>query len=301
MGTPLTARIGPSSAPRADPARRGGHLPGLRWRGLDLFLARARTLGFHVTALHVHHGVRGAEADADARLCLEVHRGRDRPRAGPAPTEAACGSPLRPSAGRGSARPVTPPRTRSRPSLPAGLEREHERDQDAPRRRRCEAAALPARRRGHYAEHGLPVRRTRRTPIRRAASSAGDPAVLRRLHPGADANLLALGDERPKLPRALEALARRPPESRSGTKSADLGDGVRAVREYGGSGWRERRWGPWTLSSELDGLEVRAGYRGTGSRGGARKCRISSWTRRCRKRARRVASRRTRRRGASRI
>ena len=75
---------------------------------------------------------------------------------------------------------------------------------------------------------------------------------------GADANLLALGREGSRLPRALEQSLVELLASHAGTKAADLGDGIRAVREYD----RLRlegtvRWGPWTLSSEHDGLEVR--------------------------------------------
>ena len=83
--------------------------------------------------------------------------------------------------------------------------------------------------------------------------------LLRRLHPGTDANLRALGEERPRLPRGLEASLVDLLASRSGSKAADLGGGVRAVREYGTlrlEGTME--WGPWTLESEHDGLEVRA-------------------------------------------
>ena len=83
--------------------------------------------------------------------------------------------------------------------------------------------------------------------------------LLRRLHPGAEANLRALGEERPRLPRALEASLVDLLASRAGSKAADLGGGVRAVREYGDlrlEGTVE--WGPWTLESERDGLEVRA-------------------------------------------
>jgi tRNA(Ile)-lysidine synthetase-like protein len=60
------------------------------------------------------------------------------------------------------------------------------------------------------------------------------------------------------LPRALEASLVDLLSSRKGTKSADLAGGVRAVREYSTlrlEGTIE--WGPWTLSSELEGLEVR--------------------------------------------
>jgi tRNA(Ile)-lysidine synthase len=108
--------------------------------------------------------------------------------------------------------------------------------------------------------NGLPFREDASNPdTRRGLIRDEILPLLRRLHPGADANLLALAGERPRLARALEESLVELLSSRAGTRSADLGDGVRAVREYD----RLRlegtvRWGPWTLSSEADGLEVRA-------------------------------------------
>jgi tRNA(Ile)-lysidine synthetase-like protein len=47
--------------------------------------------------------------------------------------------------------------------------------------------------------------------------------------------------------------------SRDGTKSADLGGGLKAVREYDRLSLEHGpvRWGPWTIESDLPGLEVR--------------------------------------------
>ena len=56
--------------------------------------------------------------------------------------------------------------------------------------------------------------------------------LLERLDPRARASLLALADERPRLPRTLERTLAELLAGRDGTKSADLGAGVRAVREY---------------------------------------------------------------------
>jgi tRNA(Ile)-lysidine synthase len=82
--------------------------------------------------------------------------------------------------------------------------------------------------------------------------------LLRRLHPGAGRNLLALADERPHLPRELERTLASLLSSREGTKSADLGHGVRAVREYDEVRLEGRvRFGPWQLESEQRGLVVR--------------------------------------------
>jgi len=111
----------------------------------------------------------------------------------------------------------------------------------------------------YCAEHDLPVRldatnaETRRGLIRDEILP-----LLRRLHPGAEANLRALGERRPLLPRALEASLVDLVSSRAGTRAADLGDGVRAVREYDTLRLEGTvSWGPWTLESERRDLEVR--------------------------------------------
>jgi tRNA(Ile)-lysidine synthase len=83
--------------------------------------------------------------------------------------------------------------------------------------------------------------------------------LLRLLDDRAEKNLLALGQERPRLPRRLEAALAELLATHAGTKSVDLGHGIRAVREYD----RLRlegavRWGPWVLESRREGLEVRA-------------------------------------------
>jgi len=82
--------------------------------------------------------------------------------------------------------------------------------------------------------------------------------LLRRLHPGADRNLLALAGERPKLPRELERTLVALLSSTDGSKSADLGAGVRAVREYDEVRLEGRvRFGPWRIESEHPDLVVR--------------------------------------------
>jgi tRNA(Ile)-lysidine synthase len=82
---------------------------------------------------------------------------------------------------------------------------------------------------------------------------------LRELHPAAERNLLRLAEQRPsKLDELLAA--------RAGSRRADLGNGLTAVREYDRV-WLEQspvaldgevRWGDWRIESELPGLKVRA-------------------------------------------
>ena len=110
------------------------------------------------------------------------------------------------------------------------------------------------------ASTGFPCASTRRTrDTARGLIRDEILPLLRRLHPGAEANLRALGEERPRLPRGLEATLVELLASRAGTKAADLGGGVRAVREYDTALARAERssWGPWTLESDRPGLEVR--------------------------------------------
>ena len=82
---------------------------------------------------------------------------------------------------------------------------------------------------------------------------------LRTLHPGADQNLLRVAQGEPS---ALDELLASAP----GSKRLDLGGGLTAVREYE-SVWLERtpvaldgevRWGDWRIAADLPGLKVRA-------------------------------------------
>jgi len=222
-----------------------------------------RALCYDVSAVHVDHGLRGAESDGDARHCRELMGAEIMPAHGEGASEAelrevryrltqrhrlrATGHTASDQVETILYRIVASGTTKGikvrredgvvRPLLP--LSREETREY-------CRA-------------HGLSFRDDSSNPgTSRGLIRDEILPLLRRLHPGADANLLALGRAGSRLPRALEQSLVELLESHAGTKAADLGDGVRAVREYD----RLRlegtvRWGPWTLSSEHDGLEVR--------------------------------------------
>ena len=220
-------------------------------------------LGFGVTAVHVDHGLRGDESAADAAHCREL-MGAEIVVAPPAESEAELrelryrlteGRGLRATGhtasdqvetvlyrlvASGNARGIKPVREDGvvRPLLTVTRE---------------ETAA--------YCDlHGLPYRvdSTNDATTRGLIRTEILP-LLRRLHPGADVNLLALANERPRLPRALEASLVELLSSRDGSKSADLGEGIRAVREYDTLRLEGTvTWGPWRLSSDRDGLEVRS-------------------------------------------
>ncbi len=231
-------------------------------------------LGYRASAVHVNHGLRGREADEDAAHCRELMGAQviEAPRAESESelrelryrlTE---GRGLRATGhtasdqvetvlyrlvASGSTRGIKPRREDGvvRPLLTLW---------------RDETEA-------YCREHGLAFRTdTTNRDTKRGLVRDEILPLLRRLHPGADANLLALADERPRLPRALERSLVELLSSRSGSRAVDVGGGVRAVREYDTLRLEgEVRWGPWLLSSDADGLEVRTrrpGDRLTGRR-----------------------------------
>ncbi len=220
-------------------------------------------LGYDVGAVHVHHGLRGAEADEDARHCRAL-MGADVVEVRPAATEAAlrelryaatAGRGLRATAHTASDQVETVLYRLVSSGNAKGI-----------RLRRADGVVRPLlevtrdETAAYCREHDLPVREDSSNPTT-ARGLIRDEILplLRRLHPGADANLLALASEPPRLPRALEASLVELLGSREGSKAADLGGGVRAVREYGVlrlEGTLE--WGPWTLTSDRSGLEVRS-------------------------------------------
>ena len=226
-------------------------------------------LGYRVRALHVHHGLRGAEADADARHCreafgaevLEIVASGSEPQS---LSEAALREArYRLTEGRGL-RATGHTASDQVESVLLGLVASGAPQRIKPRREDGVVRPLlqvwREETEAYCAEHGLATRDdstnadTKRGLIRNEILPA-----LERLDPRARASLLALAGERPRLPRTLEKSLAALLSDRRGTKTADLGDGIRAVREYGTlrlEGCVE--WGPWTLESDADGLEVRA-------------------------------------------
>ena len=235
-----------------------------------------RALGYAVEAVHVHHGIRAADADADAEHCAHVLDARV-VHAPAAATEAAlrefrysltAGSGLRATGhtasdqietvlyrivSSGSTRGIRARRADGivRPLLPLWRE-----ETEAYCRRNGLAwrvdATNAATKRGHVRERILPL--------------------LEELDPRARANLLALGAEAPRLPRALEASLVELLSSREGTQAADLGDGIRAVRSYDTLRLEGTvAWGPWRLETDRPGLVVRSRRPGDRLAGRARK------------------------------
>jgi tRNA(Ile)-lysidine synthase len=222
-------------------------------------------LGYRVDALHVNHRLRGEESEEDARFCserlgaevvvaaaegateddlreLRYSFARDRLRATGHTASDQVETVLYRLVSSGRAGGIKARREDGivRPLLPLWRE-----ETEA----YCRAGGLeyrtdtsnPGTKRGLIRDEILPL--------------------LRRLHPGAERNLLRLADERAPLSPELEELLASP----AGSKRLDLGAGVTAVREYERL-WLERTpvpldravdWGPWRIESELPGLKVR--------------------------------------------
>jgi tRNA(Ile)-lysidine synthetase-like protein len=219
-------------------------------------------LGYGVAALHVNHGLRGPDSEADARFCAErlgaqIVDGRggttedglrrirysfaaDRLRATGHTATDQVETLLYRLVASGRAGGIKPRREDGvvRPLLHVWRE-----ETEA----YCRAERLDFR-------VDVTNERTKRGLIR-----AEILPRLRELHPAALDNLLRAAERRPP---ALAELV----ESLSGSRRLDLGGGVTAVREYD-QVWLERtplaldgevRWGQWRIASDLPGLKVRA-------------------------------------------
>ena len=234
------------------------------------------SLGYRVDAVHVHHGLRGADADDDAAHCerafgarvvhatggtteAELRELRYALTAGPAVR--ATGHTASDQAETVLYRIVSSGSTRGirarrrdgvvRPLLP--LWREETEGY-------CRAQGLAWRVDTSNAETKRGLIRERILPL------------LEELDPRARANLLALGAGAPRLPRRLEATLVELLSSVEGTRAADLGGGIRAVRSYDVLRLEGAvTWGPWRISSDRPGLVVRSRRPGDRLAGRARK------------------------------
>jgi tRNA(Ile)-lysidine synthase len=229
--------------------------------GDSTFLWHAlRDLGYEVRALHVAHGLRGDESAEDARFCREalgaevVHAtGR---------TEAELRE-ARYGVAFGGSRATGHTASDQVESVLLGLVAS-----GAPQRiqaRRDDGVVRPLlplwreETRAWLDERGLPYREdSSNSDTKRGLIRERILPLLEELDPRARASLLSLGDERPRLPRTLERTLAELLASHDGTKTADLGGGVRAVREYGTLRLEGAvQWGPWTLEPHRPGLAVR--------------------------------------------
>jgi tRNA(Ile)-lysidine synthase len=235
-----------------------------------------RALGYAVRAVHVHHGLRGSEADADAAHCAAAF-GAEIVRAPAAATEGGLRE-LRYALTRGRGLRATGHTASDQVEtvlyriVSSGSVR-------GIRARRADGVVRPLlmlwreETEAYCRAHGLEWRtdstnaETKRGLIRERLLP-----LLDELDPRARVNLLALGDERPRLPRRLEASLVELLSSLEGTRSADLGGGIRAVRTYDTVRLEGTvRWGPWHIESDRPGLVVRGRRPGDRIAGRARK------------------------------
>ena len=225
-----------------------------------------RELGYRVSALHVAHGLRGAESDEDARFCREafgaevVEAPSDILQRGG--TEAELRD-LRYSFAADRLRATGHTASDQVESVLLGLvasgspQRIKERREDGVVRPLLGVWREEVR--AWCDELGVAYREdSSNSGTKRGLIRAEILPLLERLDPRARASLLSLADDRPRLPRALERALAELLAHREGSQQADLGRGVRAVREYDTLRLEGTvTWGPWTLESECSGLEVR--------------------------------------------
>jgi tRNA(Ile)-lysidine synthetase-like protein len=237
-----------------------------------------RELGYAVSALHVNHGLRGGESDAEARFCREVLGAEVVDgRAGPRPTEdelrqirySFATDRLRATGHTATDQVETVLYRLVSSGTPGGIKWRREDGVVRPllRVRREETDAY-CRAVGLKPREDSSNRDTKRGLIREEILP-----LLRRLHPGAENNLHRLAESRRMPPPLAELL-----DSAAGSRRVDLGSGRVLVREYDQL-WIEStpvslegqvRWGRWTIESELPGLKVR-GWRAGDRLAGRRK------------------------------
>jgi len=221
-----------------------------------------RELGYGVSALHVNHGLRGEESEADARFCAEqlgaeIVDGRG------GTTEAElrdirysfATDRLRATGHTASDQVETVLYRLVASGAAKGIKLRREDGVVRPLLQLWRAETEE-----YCRLHGLAFRTDRSNPdTKRGLIRDEILPRLRELHPAADQNLLRLAQGEPS---ALDELL----ASTSGSKRLDLGSGLTAVREYGNV-WLERtpvaldgevRWGDWRIAADAPGLKVRA-------------------------------------------
>jgi tRNA(Ile)-lysidine synthase len=237
-----------------------------------------RELGYRVSALHVNHGLRREQSEADARFCREV-LGAETVDAPPGRTEdelrelrySYATERLRATGHTASDQVETVLYRLVSSGRAGGIKRKREDGVVRPLldlwREETEA---------YCAAVGLAFRQDDSNPdTKRGLIRDEILPLLERLDPRARASLLALADEPPRLPRTLERTLQELLAGRDGTKQVDLGAGIRAVREYDRVSLEDGpvRFGPWTIRSERPGLAVRSWRPGDRLQGRSRKVR----------------------------
>jgi tRNA(Ile)-lysidine synthetase-like protein len=222
-----------------------------------------RELGYEVSALHVAHGLRGAESDEDAAFCrdvlgAEVVDGRG----GKTEDElreirySFATDRLRATGHTASDQVETVLYRIIASGAPGRIDR-----------KRADGVVRPLLDRwrdeteAYCRAEGLDFRRdTSNSDTKRGLIRDQILPLLLQLHPAAEGNLLRLADRKTAPPELIQLL-----ESVEGSTRLDLGGGRAVVREYD-QVWLERspvvldgevRWGSWRIASDQKGLKVR--------------------------------------------
>ncbi|HMI98268.1 MAG TPA: tRNA lysidine(34) synthetase TilS [Gaiellaceae bacterium] len=222
-----------------------------------------RELGYEVSALHVDHGLRGAESDDDAAFCrdvlgAEVVDGRG----GKTEDElreirySFATDRLRATGHTASDQVETVLYRIVASGAPGRIDR-----------KRADGVVRPLLDRwrddteAYCLAEGLDFRRDTSNPdTKRGLIREQILPLLLQLHPAAEGNLLRLADRKTAPPELVRLL-----ESVEGSTRLDLGGGRAVVREYD-QVWLERspvvldgevRWGSWRIASDRKGLKVR--------------------------------------------
>jgi tRNA(Ile)-lysidine synthase len=235
-------------------------------------------LGYRVSALHVNHGLRGEESDVDARFCRDV-LGAEVFDAPAAQTEAElrdirysyASERLRATGHTASDNVETVLYRLVSSGRPSGIK---------PKRQdgvvRPLLTVWGEETEAYCREVGLPYRTdSTNVDTKRGLIRTELLPLLEQLDGRARANLLALAEQpsTQRLPRTLERTLLDLISSADGTKEADLGHGIHAVREYDRLTLERGpvRFGPWTIESATPGLEVRTWQPGDRLAGRSRK------------------------------
>jgi tRNA(Ile)-lysidine synthetase-like protein len=235
-------------------------------------------LGYRVSALHVNHGLRDEESDVDARFCRDV-LGAEVVDAPAAETEAElrdirysyATDRLRATGHTASDNVETVLYRLVSSGRPSGIKPKREDGVVRPL-----LTVWGEETEAYCREVGLPYRTdSTNVDTKRGLIRTELLPLLERLDPRARANLLALAEEpsRPRLPRTLEQALLGLLSSTAGTKEADLGKSIHAVREYDRLTLERGpvTFGPWTIESDTPGLEVRTWQPGDRLAGRSRK------------------------------
>jgi tRNA(Ile)-lysidine synthase len=238
-----------------------------------------RELGYRVSALHVDHGLRGSESDADADWCAERFGAEVVQSAARCATEAELRDvrySFRPEALRATGHTLSDQVETNIYRLAArgtttGIE--VRRADGVVRPLLClwrEEAEMFCRERGMEWRTDSSNPDTLRGLIRHEILP-----LLGRLHPAARENILRSLDDRETMPPELAELLASP----AGSKRLDLGSGRQVVREYDRV-WLEEgprdldepvEWGGWRIEACMPGLKVRGWRAGDRLAGRAKK------------------------------